>query len=84
MSAHSVKTRNRHPNPTTYTREAFEVAHITFEVANHPENGVTFALIAGEAETAKDRRPLFTGFVTPDMAAQLRALADRIDEVAPC
>lgn len=79
MSAHSMKARRRHPDPGTYRRECFEVAHLTFEVAEHPENGVTFALIAGQALNARDRRPLFTGYVTPEMPAQLRALADRLE-----
>ena len=81
MSAHSVKTKRRHPDTTTYKREQFQVAHITIEVADHPKNGCTFALIAGEAIAAKDRRPLFTGHVEKGMGSQLRRLAARIDEL---
>lgn len=82
MSSHSVKARNRHPEPTTYARERFEVGHVTFEIVNHPENGLTFALIAGLAVKENDRRPLFTGHVEPTMAWQLRKLATRLDEIA--
>ncbi len=81
MSAHSVKCRRRHPAPVTYEREAFEVGHVTFEIADHPETGATFALIAGQAMHARDRRPLFTGHVRPGMATQLRKLAHRLDEI---
>ena len=38
--------------------QRFEVAHITFEV---DEKEKTFALIAGKAMQAKDRKPLFSG-----------------------
>ena len=72
----------RHPDPTTFERKKFAVAHITFEVCDHPKNGCTFALIAGEA-ARPDPRPLFTGHVPPGMAAELRALADYIEGVEP-
>lgn len=81
MSAHSVKTRRRHPEPATYQREGFPVGHILFEVCDHPEHGKTFALIAGEATEAKHLRPMFTGFVTRGMGTQLRRLAHRFDEL---
>ena len=79
MSAHSAKTLARHPAPTTYEREQFEVDLITFEICDHPDHGVTFALIAGRAASAKDRRPLFSGHVSRRMAGDLRRLADRLD-----
>ncbi len=81
MSAHSVKSRARHPDPKTYARERYRVGHILFEVCDHPENGKTFALIAGEATEAKFLRPLFTGFVQRGMGTQLRRLAHRFDEL---
>jgi hypothetical protein len=81
MSAHSVRSRARHPAPCGFERETFEVGHVTVEVCDHPENGVTFALIAGEAVHARDRRPLFTGHVSRGMATQLRRLAHRLDEL---
>lgn len=81
MSAHSTKTRNRHPEPTTYEREQFRVGHILFEICDHPKNGATFALIAGEATEAKHKRPLFTGFVNRGMGTALRRLAHRFDEI---
>lgn len=78
MSKHSLKSKRRHPNAI---RERFEVGHITFEICDHPEDGRTFALIAGQALEAKDRRPLFTGYVKKGMATQLRKLAHRFDEM---
>ncbi|WP_417257372.1 hypothetical protein [Celeribacter sp.] len=81
MSTHSVKAKARHPDPSDFDRELFEVAHITFEVVDHPEYGQTFALIAGHALHAKDRRPLFSGHVEQGMGTQLRRLAHRIDEL---
>jgi hypothetical protein len=81
MSAHSVKSRARHPAPEGFTRERFEVGHVTFEICDHPEHGVTFALIAGQALFAKDRRPLFTGHVARGMATQMRRLAHRLDDL---
>lgn len=78
MSVHSLKSKRRHPDAA---RDRFEVAHVTFEVVDRSaaREGITFALVAGEAVTANDRRPMFSGFVTADMAAQLRALADHLD-----
>ena len=55
MSTHSVKAKRRHPDTE---REHYEVAHVTFELSKKDH---TFALIAGEALTARDRRPLFSG-----------------------
>lgn len=81
MSSHSRKARNRHPDPKTFKREHFKVAHVTFEVVAHPEDGSTFALIAGEAMHAKDRRPLFSGHIEPGMGTELRRLAHRCDEL---
>jgi hypothetical protein len=81
MSTHSTRATGRHPNPARFKRERFSVAHITFEVCNHPEHGKTFALKAGEGPELDDRRPLFTGFVEKGMAAQLRQLANRVSEM---
>lgn len=81
MSAHSPKNRARHPNPTTYRREPFQVAHIRFEVCDHPDHGKTFALFAGDAADPKMQRALFTGSVQRGMGTQLRRLAHRIDEL---
>ena len=81
MSSHSVKAKARHPDPATYQREQHQVNHILFELINHPDTGFTFALIAGEAVNAKDRKPLFTGYVTDEMPGQLHQLARRISEL---
>lgn len=37
MSRHSQRTIAKNPNPTTYTRELFEVAHMSFMVIDHPK-----------------------------------------------
>ena len=81
MSSHSLKAKRRHPDTTTYEREKFAVAHVTFELCDHPKHGVTFSLIAGNAIDAKDRRPMFSGHISKGMASQLRTLAERIDEL---
>lgn len=74
MSTHSVKAKRRHPETE---REHYEVAHITFELSKKDH---TFALIAGEALTAKDRRPLFSGVITKHMAEELEVVAWRIKQ----
>lgn len=81
MSTHGVKARARHPDPVTFEREQFWVNHILFQICDHPEHGVTFALIAGEATEAKFRRPLFAAHVQRGMAAQMRRLADRLEQL---
>lgn len=65
----------RRPGPG---RERFRVEHVTVELL--PE-AMTFCLCAGDALAPKDRRPLFTGLIKPGMAAELRDLARRIDEL---
>ena len=72
MSTHSDKAKRRHPETE---REHYEVAHMTFELSKKDH---TFALIAGEALTAKDRRPLFSGVITEHMAEELEVVAWRI------
>ena len=74
MSTHSVKAKRRHPETE---REHYEVAHITFELSKKDH---TFALIAGEALTAKDRQPLFSGVITKHMAEELEVVAWRIKQ----
>lgn len=71
------KWRGRYPDSN---KELYEVAHVTFEIS---EEHKTFALIAGEAVSAKDRRPLFSGHITDDMWAQLTILANRIKAITP-
>jgi len=81
MSAHSMKSKGRHPNPTTFDRKLFKVAHMTFETIDHPTDGATFALIPHMASDAKLRRPLFSGHVSSGMANELRLLALEIAEM---
>ena len=50
----------------------------TFELRKHntkSRKNKTFALKACEAANAKDRRPLFTGFIEKGMDVELRRLA---------
>ena len=56
----------------------FQVAHITFEI---DEKEKTFALIAGEAENASQRKPLFSGIITEMMGTELRILGNEIEEM---
>jgi hypothetical protein len=71
------KWRGRYPDSD---KELNEVAHVTFEIS---EENKTFALVAGEAVSAKDRRPLFSGHITDDMWKQLVNLANRIKAITP-
>ena len=75
MSTHSVKAKRRHPDTD---REHYEVAHMTFELSKKDH---TFALIAGEALTAKDRKPLFSGVITDHTADDLEVVAWRIRQL---
>lgn len=82
MSAHSVKAARRHPDPTGFTRECWPVGHVHFEVIDHPKDGVTFALRAGDPLPGGTRAPaLYSAHVEPGMATQLRRLAHRLDEL---
>lgn len=76
MSRHSIDSKRRDMDGKG--REHFKVSHVTFEIHAGER---TFALIAGEAAYKKDIRPLFTGHFDKSMAAELRRLADRIDEI---
>lgn len=60
----------------------YPVAHVTFRIKENMRDGNTFALVAGDAAQAKDRKPFFTGFIDKDMAQQLRDLAKKIDQLA--
>ena len=86
MSSHGSRSRGRHPDPKSFERESFSVGHVTFEIADKRGLGEgrdcsTFALVPGEALHAKDRRAVFSGFIGPDMADELRALAARLDPI---
>jgi len=75
MSTHSLKAKRRHPDTQ---RERITVGHITFELSTKDK---TFALVAGDAEQAKDRKPLFTGFIEPEMEKELRKVAFRMKTI---
>jgi hypothetical protein len=81
VSSHGLKSRRGKASPQGYARQQFPVAHVRFEVADHPENGSTFALLIGDPITAQDRRPLFSGHIEPGMGTQLRRLAQHIDRL---
>ena len=75
MSTHTLKAKRRHPDTQ---RERITVGHITFELSTRDK---TFALVAGDAEQAKDRKPLFTGFIEPEMEKELRKVAFRMKTI---
>lgn len=75
MSTHSLKAKRRHPDTK---RERITVGHITFELSARDK---TFALVPGDAVQAKDRRPLFTGFIEPQMEKELRRVAFRMKTI---
>ena len=69
MSTHTLKANRRHPDAD---RDCIQVGHIPFEFIRKNK---TFALKACEAANAKDRRPLFTGFIEKGMHKELLRLA---------
>ena len=75
MSTHSRKAKRRHADTQ---RERITVGHITFELSARDK---TFALVPGDAVQAKDRRPLFTGFIEPQMEKELRRVAFRMKTI---
>ena len=75
MSTHTLKAKRRHPDTQ---RERITVGHITFELSSRDK---TFALIAGDAVQAKDRRPLFSGLIEPQMEKELRRVAFRMKTI---
>ena len=77
MSTHTLKANRRHPDAD---RERIQVGHITFEYSSKNK---TFALKACEAANAKDRKPMFSGFIEKGMHKELLRLANvfrRIEE----
>lgn len=81
MSIHGTRSKGRHPETKKIIRERFDVAHVAFEVCDHPINGQTFGLFPGLDEKAEKRPPLFSGYIEKGMGTQLRRLADRIDQL---
>ncbi len=75
MSKHSLKSKRRHPSAP---RESITVGHLRFEMC---QVNATFALIAVEAEQAKDRRPLVSGRIEPEMEKELRRVAFRFKSI---
>ncbi len=66
---------------STAPRARFPLAHLAVEVVRERGSTPFFALVAIEAARPADRKPIFSGPVTPDMSAQLRALADHLEGV---
>ncbi|WP_144389757.1 hypothetical protein [Phaeobacter sp. 22II1-1F12B] len=60
------------------TSEPFRLDHVLVEV--FPDNR-TFGLSALEPDGTRATSVLFSGFLKPEMAGELRRLADRIDEL---
>lgn len=73
---------HKHGHVTPDAVTDYPVAHVTFRIRENARDGNTFTLVAGDAAQAKDRKPFFTGFVEPQMAAELRALAKKLDQLA--
>ena len=61
------------------TGEQFRFDHVLLEV--FPANR-SFGLSALEPDGKRATAVLFSGFVTPEMPAELRRLADRLDKLA--
>ncbi|MGR3498218.1 MAG: hypothetical protein ACU0E9_04890 [Limimaricola soesokkakensis] len=61
-------------------RARFPLAHLAVEVVRERGSTPFFALVACEGLRPADRKPIFSGPVTSDMPAQLRALADHLEE----
>lgn len=81
MSAHGTRATGRHPDRTR-NRQHFDIAHVRFEVEDHPEYGCTFALRPVlDIHHPKVPPVLFSGHILPGMATELRRLAHRIDEL---
>lgn len=81
MSAHGTRATGRHPE-TTRNRQHFDIAHVRFEVEDHPVNGCTFALRpVWDIHHPKVPPVLFSGHIVPGMGTMLRRLAHRIDEL---
>jgi len=76
MSTHTLKANRRHPDAE---RQCIQVGHITFE---YSRKNKTFCLKACEAVNAKDRRPLFTGFIEKGMAEELMRLASVFRQIS--
>lgn len=78
MSTHKNRRGN---DPETWRHHTqFPMAHVVFEVCDHPVHGITFAVRARLDPLAERIPPAFcSGFVTPGMAAELRKMADVLD-----
>lgn len=75
MSAHGGRARAQ--NAQKIPRQSFDVAHVQFELIDHPDNGVTFGL---RAKYGPDNRPcLFSGHIEAGMGTELRRLAHAVD-----
>lgn len=71
----------RAPDPKGTTRETFMIAHVLFELCDHPEHGVTFGLRPRNDPGEAPAKLLFAAHVPPRMAEQMRIVADRLDEL---
>ena len=77
MSGHKQGVKTRYPDAVTQGRQYFDVAHVQFELIDHPQNGVTFGL---RTKFGPDNRGcLFSGHIERGMGTELRRLAHAID-----
>lgn len=81
MSAHSKKSKGRHPNPTTFKRERFGFGHMTFELIDHPKDGVSFCLLAGPPDNLFEDKPICSGFMKENFTKELYQIFQRVMEL---
>lgn len=78
LSAHSIKSKRRHPNPSTFNRERYSFGHMTFELIDHPKDGVSFCLLAGPPDNLFDDKPICSGFMKKSFAKDLSEIMQRV------
>lgn len=72
---------HRHGYVKNAKETIFPIAHFTVRVRETDLDGCTFSLFAGEPKDIGPGRALFSGFVERSMGAELRKLADLIDDI---
>ena len=81
MSAHSIKSKRRHPEPTTFKRERFKLGHMTFELIDHPKDGVTFCMLAGPPRALYEDKPICSGHMKSAFSNELSMILERVLEI---
>lgn len=67
--------------PEIYGTTCFPIEHAQLRIQASAESGVTFVLATEDGGVGRSRPPLFSGFVSPELADQLRAAADHVDQI---